>query len=471
MAKISRYDLQQKFLALGVGSLPPAAIREAAYLAGHVPAGSTERGLRTIPENQLKYLYRQMWVDADVRATIVDIRAMDEKDGRVKEIHKRTARMATKGALRLVSKPGAKRVRQAWKRFERRLQLDRREKLESDMRGMMMEGNIPMQWVLSPDRKEVIAGVRMPTETIVPKVGQNGTFADPARAYDQWDLANGAVLYTFPLWQLNLVRLTPLNFDDMGCLGRAYLDASRTIWRKLTMTEEDLVIRRRTRAPQRLAHILENASKDELDAYRARVENDQHDITTDFYLNKKGGVQAVEGDANLDQIADVVHLLDSFYAGSPAPKALFGYTEGLSRDILEDLKRDYFDELDAMQDEVSWIYYQGFCLQLLLDGVNPDNFDFDVVFAERKTETPNQAADRALKYKAIGASHETVFETAGIDPHTERERLEEELNSADPYPDPNNIAGEGAAGGTGQRVSITPGNQPKKESATSITND
>uniref|UniRef100_UPI003F585844 hypothetical protein n=1 Tax=Vibrio cholerae TaxID=666 RepID=UPI003F585844 len=47
-------------------------------------------------------------------------------------------------------------------------------------------------------------------------------------------------LCTFPLWQLTVSRLDPDNFDDMGCMGRPYLDAARTIWQKLIMTEEDL---------------------------------------------------------------------------------------------------------------------------------------------------------------------------------------------------------------------------------------
>ncbi|MGR4655279.1 hypothetical protein K8R15_24385 [Escherichia coli] len=34
----------------------------------------------------------------------------------------------------------------------------------------------------------------------------------------------------------------------------------------------------------------------------------------DFFLNKKGSVTSVSGDANLDQIADVSYLLDTFFA-------------------------------------------------------------------------------------------------------------------------------------------------------------
>jgi hypothetical protein len=233
------------------------------------------------------------------------------------------------------------------------------------------------------------------------------------------------------------------------------------------MTDEDLVIRRRTRAPQRLVHVLEAATEEELQDYERRnQERAKAGVDVDFYMNKKGGVSAVEGDANLDQIADVSYLLDTFFSGAPAPKGLFGYTAGLARDILEDLKRDFFDELDALQDTVAYAYQLGFELDLLLRGVNPMQYEMQVAFAERRTETPNQAADRALKIQAMGASQRTTLETAGLEYETERKRLEDEAQDIDPYPQPGNI---GAQPGM-PRVSITPGNQRKSESGTAISN-
>jgi hypothetical protein len=264
-----------------------------------------------------------------------------------------------------------------------------------------------------------------------------------------------------------MVRLTPQNYDDYGSLGRPYLDAARGPWKKLTMTEEDLVIRRRSRAPQRKVHVLEGASNEELEEYKARVEKDQLEgNTTDYYMNKKGSVSALEGDANLDQIADVAHLLDTFFSGAPAPKGLFGYASDLQRDILEDLKQDFYDELDALQDTLAMAYEIGFQLELLLRGINPEAADVQVVFAERRTETANQAADRALKYQALGAPTTTVWETAGLDPKEQLERRQAEQESSDPYPDPNSI---GEESGNRNQVKVTPGNRRKGESATDVS--
>lgn len=426
----------------------------------------TETGRRTTDENALRYLYRQMQPDFELRAVILDIRRMDRLDPRIKKIHGRMARTATKGGLRLEGK-GAEnaRLQRLWTAFESRLGLDRQTKLESDCRGLVMEGNLPMQWVIN-DAGQVIAGLRMPTESLQPLVDDSGRFIDPGKAYAQYDLALSRQIATFPLWQLTMERLSPDSLDDHGALGRPYLDATRAAWRMLTMTEQDLVIRRRQRAPLRFAHVLEGATSEQLAAYKNTVEFEQRAdaICTDFYLNKKGGVTALQGDANLDQIADVAHLLDTFFAGAPAPKGLFGFADGLSRDILEDLKRDYYEEIDALQDTLSWVYEQGFRLELLLAGLNPNAQPFYIRFIERRTETPNQAADRALKYQALGVPPPLCWDTAGLDPNEVQTAVDAQLERGDPYPNPAAIMP------ASPRVSITPNNAPKGESATSISN-
>ena len=458
-----RSDIQKRYYQLGLGDLPRTAIDKANREAGYLSPYNTEIGRRTTPENQLYYLSRQMWVDPVLRAAILDIREMDRIDGRVKKIHGRMTRTAIKGGLILKTQSTNKKLIRLWHEFEKKLMLHRREKLESDARGLVMEGNLPLQWVLD-NNGQLIAGVRMPSETIVPQVTDAGIFKDPRRAYAQYDLMTGQIKETFALWQLTLVRLSPDNHDDMGSMGRPYMDASRTVWKKLMMTEEDLVIRRKTRAQQRKVHQLKNVSDEFYEQYKNQIEIDVYDQTADYVIKGEGNVQAIQGDAALDQIADVAHLLDTFFSGSPAPKGLFGYASDLNRDILEDLKRDYFDEIDSLQDTQAFAYYLGFRLSLLLQGINPDNYDFDVLFKERRTDTPNQRADLALKLQALGASMETRLETAGLDPADERKRLEAEEEGDNPYPGsfPEDSAN------TRPRVSVTPGNQRKGESATTI---
>lgn len=427
---------------------------------------TTERGSRPTLENQMARWMSQLWVDPDVRQAILDIREMDRKDGRVKMIHGRVARDTIRGGLVMTQATENRTLRREWDAYARRLQLGRVEKLKSDARGLVMEGNLPLQFVLD-DALRVVAAVRMPSETLRAEVGRDGRFGDARKAYSQVDLITGRVEATFALWQLHLTRLDPDNFDDLGCMGRPFLDAGREVWRKLAMTEEDLVIRRRMRAPLRLAHVLEGATQPELDIYQAAVERDKGEITTDFYMNRKGGVHAVQGDAQLSDIGDVVHLMSTFFAGGPIPAGMLGYTDNMARDILQDLRETYFEQIDELQDMQSYAYDAGFRLHLLLKGIVPDPEEYLVSFAQRRTETPNQTTDRMLKWQALGLPRGMIIEEMGYDALQVKARLDAERKAGDPYP---GGPGDLARPGTVPEVSVTPGNAPKGESATSITN-
>lgn len=428
---------------------------------------SSEIGKRTTPENEVKYLHRAMWVDPDLRQAILDMRKMDREDGRVKRIHGKTAMDTIRGGLVLTVSGKSKTIAKEWESFERRLQLCNVQKLKSDARLLLMQGNLPLQWVFD-QAMNVSEAVAMPAETIVADVVATGRFKDPAKAYYQLDVMTGSKIAEFALYRLTLARLDPDSFDDMGAMGRPFLDASRTCWKKLTMTEEDLVIRRRARAHLRLSHILEGAKEPELDKYRARVEKDRFEITTDYFATKKGGVTAIQGDTTLGEIKDVVHLLETFFAGSPLPKALLGYTEGLNRDILEDLKRTYYDEVDVIQDTLAGLYEMGWRIHLLFRGINPDAEDYELKFAQRRTETPQQTTDRALKLQVLGIPAGMVWEELGYDPSYVKKRREDEGLSADPYPDPGADIPPGVPPAR-SGVKVTPGNGRKGESATDVT--
>ncbi|MDP2369318.1 hypothetical protein [Rhodoferax sp.] len=436
--------------------------------AAESPAG--ERGDRVASDVAMERLYRQMWIDTERRALIRQIRLMDGRDPRVKRIHARAARDTIRGGLIFQGKEPASSdtLKREWTQFKGRLQLDIESKLKSDARGFVMEGNLPLQLVLDAKR-DVVAAIRMPSDTMVPITDMGGRFKNPATAWEQRDVMTNQVLASFAAWQLVMCRLDPDNFDDMGAMGRPFMDACVTTWQKLTMTEEDLVIRRRMRAPLRLSHVLEGADDTALQAYRKTTENEKGDITTDFYSNKKGGVSAVQGDSGMGEMTDVIHLMDTFLAGTPLPKALLGYTSGLSRDILEDLKRDYYDEVDGIQDSLATGYMIAFRIHLLFKGIDPDTDEFTLRFAQRRTETPNQVADLALKYIAAGLPEDMVYADMGLDPDYVRQKKKEQAARNDPYPPVGGDAGTGG-GKPGTKVNVTPGNAPKGESATTISN-
>lgn len=452
--------------------LPSAALARLTTMWRDVYPSTTplkqEKGVRLPGDDAMARMYRNMWLDTERRAMVQTVRDMDRRDGRVKQIHNRLARDCIRGGLVLqVNEKGSSEVlKREWRALQGRLQLEMGEKLKSDARGFVMEGNLPLQLVLN-DRQDVVAAIRMPSETLVPITDMGGRFKNPAAAWEQRDVMTGTTLASWAAWQMSVARLDPDNFDDLGSMGRPFLDSCAHVWQKLVMTEEDLVLRRRMRAPLRMAHVLEGADDTALGAYRQQVEGERGEITTDYYLNKRGGVTAVQGDATLGDIGDVVHLLDTFYAGSPAPKGLFGYTEGMARDILEDLKRSYYDEVDGLQDAMAASYTVAFRIHLLFKGIDPDVGEFTLRFAQRRTETPNQVADLALKYMSLGLPDDMVFADMGLDPDYVRAKRIEQAERNDPYPPAAQGAGRGQGGMP--RVSVTPGNAPKGESATAVS--
>ena len=446
----------------------PIAERWAALFPSTGGALGNERGARLASDVAMQRAMRsQMFVDYERRALVATVREMDQKDGRVKRVLSQTAADVIRGGL--VMQTTSEVIAQEWERFEHRLQLNNWEKLKSDARGLLMEGNLLLQLVLD-DGRELAAAVRMPSDTLQPMTDLGGRFKDPAAAFEQRDVMTGKVQATFAAWQMAVGRLDPDNWDDLGSMGRPMLDGCVATWRKLVMTEEDLVIRRRVRAPLRLAHVLEGADEATLEAYRKTTEGEKGEITTDFYLNRKGGVQAIQGDATLGDIGDVAHLLSTFFAGSPAPKALFGYADGTARDVLEDMKRGYYDQVDCLQDAQGGSYAFAFRMHLLFKGIDPGPDDFYLRFATRRTESSNQVADLALKYMALGLPEEYIHSEMGLDPQRIRAMKIAQATRNDPYPNPLKVDENGVPIIQGaSKVSVTPGNARKGESGTAVS--
>jgi len=68
----------------------------------------------------------------------------------------------------------------------------------------------------------------------------------------------------------------------------------------------------------------------------------------------------------------------------------------------------------VLQDTLAYGYEHAFHIDLLLKGINPLDADFTICYAERRTETPNQAADRALKLQRAGHAEKSNLAGTGL---------------------------------------------------------
>src|SRR3546814_17524389 len=103
-----------------------------------------------------------------------------------------------------------------------------------------------------------------------------------------------------------MVRIRPDNYDNLGSLGRPYLDATRAVWRQLTMTDRDLVVRRPTRAPQRLVHVLAGSHKPTLDDYAYSPKAKQAMVQTAFFHNRNRNIPEVHALPPLHKLPDLI---------------------------------------------------------------------------------------------------------------------------------------------------------------------
>lgn len=452
---------------------------KAAFGAKPAAAAATEPPQRPIGKGVtyegnpfLRSPYLLFQVDHDYNSIMADVNKMDLEDGRVKQIHNKIARDATRSGVSFISNdktPSPKMADEA-KAFIKRCRLDEREKLKSDARFLVKDGELFLENVMD-DQLNVVAMRRLPSVSMRPNVDATGRFRDITKAYLQYEPITNQIIATFAAWQITHIR-RDANADDPGDRGRPLFDADRVTWKKLVMTEEDLVIRRRTRAPLRSLHTLEGATDAELEAYMARnkdVIEHPLDVMSDYFSNKKGSVQPIQGDANLDQINDVKELKDDFFAGIGMPRHLVGYLENINRDVYADSLEAYYEILEEVQELLADGYEAGLRLQYLLRGINADGYDWDLTFNGRKVESDNQLADRMLKHKALGIPNTLVWpqlkynvdqvnaarakEAATNDPY--EQRLQQELGGTQPG---------------GKKITNVNGNARKGESAVSVKN-
>ncbi|HUU31630.1 MAG TPA: hypothetical protein VMY69_05985 [Phycisphaerae bacterium] len=435
--------------------------------ADSAPAESTLRGtgyakpIAMWPWDQIGQLN-------DIRTKIDEIDALDESNGQVKQLHSKLAKFATRGGVSFVLRNDEnERMTQIANDWIKRVHLDKRDIRKEHARRLLKHGNIVLQNVVSSsDRIEAL--VVMPTQTMKPLVDDRGQFTNPAKAYVQMDPMGMTEVTSFAKWQISWGAL---DREANRLYGRPMIDAERKRAKQITMTDDDLVIRRRVRAALRYLHIVEGARPEEMDSYRAdnkdSLENPFNPVN-DFFSNKAGAITAIQGDANLDQIADVQLLNKKFYAGCGVTAHQFGLIEDdLNRDVYEDTLGDLFEVIEDIQETCCDTWEESLRVEFLLAGINADAYDWDLKLEGRKVETPNQRMDRGIKAQTMGIPLKYIVteilnwpwekiktmideEAAEMDPYGAR--IDDELNDDQGKPP----------------LKIVEGNQRGKQSATYV---
>jgi hypothetical protein len=176
----------------------------------------------------------------------------------------------------------------------------------------------------------------------------------------------------------------------------------------MTEGELDIALRRKTRSGMKYNHRFPEGTADTaIESYMERNKaaiNDPFAAVLDFFGTAE--IEAVQGDAHLAEIADVVHHIRTFWVASPTPMSLLGYGQDLNRDVLEEQKEQY---LGALETVTQWAEGQLVKplleLQWLLKGIWPKSLTYELIWATKRVITPadiRDAADAVARLKVTG---------------------------------------------------------------------
>lgn len=349
------------------------------------------------------------------RAMITDCQRMYDEDTRPQGIIKMLARDTVKAGFELrVSGPKAKEAQKIAEDLLKRLKVMKR--LEQWVNRTLRDGDSFFE--IATNAQGIIVEIsRKPTLELHRWSDDFDTFYNPAQAFFWTDQAwNGinppANAVYFAEWQIIHARG---DHDENSRYGRPLFASARKTYKRVTEGELDISIRRKTRAGMKFVHALEGATDADIEAYKVRnksVLSDPFGAISDYFSNKKTSVSTLQGDANLDQIGDVEHHIDTFWVAAPTPKALLGYGKDLNRDILDEQKEQY----DGVKESLSqWLNEEILRplieRQWLLLGIWPDSLDWDIEWAAKDSLTPDALLKAAQAITALGASGKFTDET------------------------------------------------------------
>lgn len=432
---------------------------------------SSDTGLliKTSPTIWEYEMFRTEW---DRRTISRELDLMVRSDTRLKRANRIFAATAVRKGMTVtvdssVSKKTAKKAQEIVNQIMRDAQIN--AKLASWARIILKEGDLFLNPVIDINTKQIKTIKRLPGISMQRNEGMDGNFLDNEKAFRQIDPISLIIIQDFPLWTINHIRWDHEEGDRYG--NSQYLQC-RGYWRKLNMTEEDLVIRRRTRAVPRRLHILGNkdhpGTKADIDNYRATngLNAGKSQIATDYYMNGLGDIKDLNPDTRLNEIEDVKYLQEIYVLGMGVPLPIIGGTgKDVNRDVLEPQIKQFKEDAQELRDLIEYgdsSPYSGlraiFDFGLALQGIDPSIIEYNIRWAEEDNETATERLDRVVTARSAQPKPLMTQETAvsilakdnglenqnaikaeieGIETELEQDRLDQatlqtEINPANP---------------------------------------
>lgn len=197
--------------------------------------------------------------------------------------------------------------------------------------------------------------------------------------------------------------------------GRPLFASARKGYKRMTEGELDIAIRRKTRAGMKYSHSLEDASETDIQAYMQRNKaalDDPFAAVADFFSNKRTKLEAIQGDAHLSEIDDVLHHIRTWWVASPVPMSLLGYGQDLNRDVLDEQKEQYDSAKESVSDWVIGQFVSPIIeRQWLLKGIWPGALNWSAEWTTKQALTAPELESAAKALTMLAATGRFTDET------------------------------------------------------------
>lgn len=360
-------------------------------------------------------LVARLTAERERAAIVTKCNEMYENDPRCEQAVNTLARDIVKGGYVVRVKRGDARAQDSAAAMYDRL--DIASTLDDWVRETLVDGDSLLEVGVNEDL-DIAKVTRKPTLEMHRNSDRADEFAEPARAF--WyaeqpllGLEPPSNAIWFAQWQIVHARW---NHRSKSKYGRPLFASATGPWKRVQEGELDIAVRRKTRAGMKFLHVVEGADDGGIREYRERNKDaltNPFAMVADFFTNKPGSISAIQGDARLADIGDVVHQIETWWTASPTPLPLIGYGKDLNRDILKEKLEQYKNALEQLtqwcEDELVKPLLK---LQWLLNGIVPEGLKYEI---EWKSKAPTSAADirdvadAAVRLKAVNVPDAVIL--------------------------------------------------------------
>jgi len=374
-------------------------------------ARETTAEVRPVSGDASVAVYEKMKSDRDRIAIIKTCRVMYDTDPRVKKALRTYATdVVRSGYFVKTDHAQALEIAQA---MQKRLGLNK--KLQDVTRLSGRDGDSFYEIVVD-ENLDIVKLSRKPTLQMHRASNVFDEFDDPQKAFwlssdTQTSPEPPRDAVWFAKWQILHLRF---DHDEEKRYGTPMWASATGAFKRVSEGEIDISVRRKVRAGMILHHVVEGSPSD-IDAYKeknAAAENNPFAAVRNYYTNKPGSISAIQGDARLNDIADIVHHIETMFTASDIPMELVAYGGDLNRDVLGEKKEEYDETLDDGREWLSEEFLKPLHeLQWMLKGIYPQDLEYKLIWRKAKSLTPvmlRDLADALMRLRVLGAREDLI---------------------------------------------------------------